>query len=77
MSFNALQKNKKIIPIHMPPKTEKLFMLPKEFAKYYGASYQKVLEWIAAGMPVIPECKNPYRIIVSAAVDWLHKRYRF
>ena len=60
-----------------PMAADKLFMKPKEFALHVGVSYNKVLDWIAAEMPVLPEGKSPYIIVVPAAVEWLRKRYGF
>jgi hypothetical protein len=59
------------------PVPDQLFMRPKPFAIHVGVSYNKVLEWIADGMPVVPENKNPYLIITPAAIEWLRKKFGF
>jgi len=55
----------------------KLFMKAKEFGGYLGAPYCRVLEWIHQGMPVVPDARSPYLIIVPSAMAWLSQRYGF
>jgi hypothetical protein len=67
-------------PTKQPPKAEqtgKLFMKAKEFALATGAPYNRVLEWIAKGLPIMPEGRNPYYVIVPAAIEWLKNKYNF
>ena len=52
----------------------KLFMKPKDFSQSYGAPYCRVMDWIHQGMPVVPESRSPYLIIVPLALEWLGRR---
>ena len=56
---------------------KKIFMRAKSFAENIGVSYNIVLDWIHGGMPIMPDKRNPYLIIVPAAIEWLKRKYGF
>lgn len=64
-------------PVSQAADSTKLFMKAKEFSERVGVPYGKVIDWIKQGMPVLPDGRSPYWIIVSAAEAWLRKRYSF
>lgn len=67
----------RVTPVEDELPSSKLFMVPKEFSKLVGVPYTRAINWIHEGMPVMPETRCPYWIIVPAALKWIREKYHF